>query len=383
MPRRVKKFVCVGVAALAAAAVACHADIDPLSGIDFVTIGDGDNPNYLGAGLNTGHGQVNYEYRMGRTEVPLSLWVEFMNACFDRPVNDRIPHVYTPTQWSPGFATPNTPGGIRWSVPAGREMFPVGGVDWRTCAILTNWLHNNKSLDRSAFLTGAYEVGTFGYFGETDGFTDQITRSPGARYWIPSLDEWMKSAHWDPTKVNTDGTTGGYWLYSNSSDTPFVYGPPGVRVSVGPFQQPIPDPNGQFATSNAVWTSTYFPTLDPFAVPLGAYPDTQSPWGLLDVSGGVGEWTEHTFQLDGDIFPRGRVADGLGWTRGSVNTDRVGVPGGGGPPNFPNFDIGLRIAAVVPSPSTGLFGVAAFLWAHTHRRRRNHAEKPCSNGSRV
>jgi hypothetical protein len=241
MPRRVKKFVCVGVAALAAAAVACHADIDPLSGIDFVTIGDGDNPNYLGAGLNTGHGQVNYEYRMGRTEVPLSLWVEFMNACFDRPVNDRIPHVYTPTQWSPGFATPNTPGGIRWSVPAGREMFPVGGVDWRTCAILTNWLHNNKSLDRSAFLTGAYEVGTFGYFGETDGFTDQITRSPGARYWIPSLDEWMKSAHWDPTKVNTDGTTGGYWLYSNSSDTPFVYGPPGVLVR---FSNPFPTPTG-------------------------------------------------------------------------------------------------------------------------------------------
>jgi hypothetical protein len=38
-------------------------------------------------------------------------------------------------------------------------------------AMYCNWLHNNQSTDRQAFLNGAYDVSTFGYSGTV--FTDQ------------------------------------------------------------------------------------------------------------------------------------------------------------------------------------------------------------------
>jgi hypothetical protein len=69
------------------------AQVDPLSGIDFVTIGDPGNPNWTGGGFyNNNHGRVDYEYRIGRFEVTTAQWVQFMNAATDRPSNDRIPH---------------------------------------------------------------------------------------------------------------------------------------------------------------------------------------------------------------------------------------------------------------------------------------------------
>lgn len=83
-----------------------------------------------------------------------------------------------------------------------------------------------------------------------------------------------QAAHYDPNKVNTDGSVGGWWQYSNSSDDPYIDGPPGT------------------GTANSGWNSTTNPGLSPFNVPLGAYPGVQSPWGLLDVGGGTTEWTE-------------------------------------------------------------------------------------------
>ncbi len=39
-------------------------------------------------------------------------------------------------------------------------------------------------LARAVFLTGAYDVSTFGF--APDGFSDQVSHSPGARFWIPT-----------------------------------------------------------------------------------------------------------------------------------------------------------------------------------------------------
>jgi len=101
----------------------------------------------------------------------------------------------------------------------GNEMIPVGDISWRMAAIYANWLHNDKSTARSAFLNGAYDVSTFGYI-NGDVATDQAAHHPSARYWIPTLDEMIKASHHDLSKPNLDGTTGGYWLYSNGSNQP-------------------------------------------------------------------------------------------------------------------------------------------------------------------
>ncbi len=340
----------LGTCALAAVAAA---QPDP-SGIEFVTVGDPGNPAWTGGGFNNGRGAVDYQFRIGKFEVTTAQWAEFMNAALDRPSTDRIPHVFAPTQWGAVGATPQNPGGQRFTVPAGREMIPTGGVNWRTSAIFCNWLHNGKGTSRESFLSGAYDVSTFGHFGGVT-FTDQLTRSPGARYYIPSLDEWMKAAHWSPDR-NGPGQ-GGWYLYSNSSDSPFRYGPPGVLI------------NGQPATANASWSDFGFPGHNPFNVPLGAYTGVVSPWGLMDVAGATSEWTEEWFRFPDEQFPRYRTFEGSAWDFGTNGLpDQVLYYRGSEFPSFSGYDMGFRVAASIPAPSG--FVILGVVSAWVARRRR-------------
>jgi formylglycine-generating enzyme required for sulfatase activity len=332
-------------------AVPAHADVDPLSGIDFVTIGavgnqpwTGANPPILGD-MALGRGRVDYEYRIGRFEVTTAQWVEFMSAAFDRPVADRIPWLnpQPPSFWGGAGAAPNTPGGRRWTVAPGQEMRPVGNISWRAAAIYCNWLHNGKSLDRSAFLNGAYDVSTFGG-GEFE-FTDQLTHHPDARYWIPTWNEWLKAAHYDPNKVNPDGSIGGWWLYSNGTDTPLVAGPPGVGEA-----------NYGFVNGTQ------------FSILLGAYPQTQSPWGLLDVAGATTEWTEGV--LFGSGQTRARVFEGSFWASspGFSIGDAVYASTGSDGPTIDTFQFGVRVATAVPAPSS--VGILVGFYVFIAPRRR-------------
>lgn len=349
---------CVSTA-LFVAHSAAFADIDPLSGIDFVTVGAVNNPGWTGMlpiDDTVGRGSVGYEYRIGKYEVTTAQWTEFFNAAFDRPVGDSIPFVRSPSTWGAQGATPQNPGGRRWIVPVGNEMRGVGGINWRTTAIFCNWLHNGKANNREAFMSGAYDVSTFGA-GENGTFTDQLVRSPGAQYFLPSFDEWLKAAHYDPNKVNGDGSLGGWWRYADMSDDPLVYGPPGVMV------------NGQLAQANAAWDGADFPGFDPFLVPLGSYL-TQSPWGLFDTAGMTSEWLEDAF-IDPSIGPRSRLFDGTSWltpeSQGLTFDAASGLSGAS--PSLLYFGMGFRIAAVVPAPSSGGVVVGACLVWATRRRR--------------
>jgi hypothetical protein len=347
-----------------------RAEVDPATGIDFVTITAPGNPNWTGSSLyNNNRGRVDYEYRIGRFEVTTAQWAEFINAAMDRPSTDRIPHVGVPVRWGAQGTTPTNPGGRRFVVPAGREMFAAGGISWRTAAIYCNWLHNGKGTNRDAFLTGAYDVSTFTFFNGGSTFTDQLTRSSGARYWIPSLDEWMKAAHYDPNKPNSDGSVGGWWQYSTTSDARPAYGPPGQRVrTVFPLG---PDPNGPLAMVNAGWDDFDFAGFDPYAIALGSYAVT-SPWGLYDAAGATAEWTEAYFQVTGEMFPRDRLAEGNDWGFGLGNSDLVRSTGGSADPALQSETFGLRVATNVPSPGLGSLGVAVLAVSLCRRRRHDH-----------
>jgi formylglycine-generating enzyme required for sulfatase activity len=353
----------IGSLLVVGACPAVHADIDPLSGIDFVTVGNVGNAPWAGDGTPgdraVGRGQVNYEYKIGRFEVNTAQWVEFMNAVYDRPVGDAIPHAQITGLWGAASTTPvntSNPAARRWTTPAGSEMRAVGGISWRTAAIYANWLCNGKALNREAFLNGAYDVSTFGFqtipFGQR--FTDQFAHTPGAAYYIPTWDEWLKAAHYDPQKQNSEGSVGGWWNYSNASDQPWVGGPPGSIV------------NGQLATANFGFGGSGQP--NPFIIPLGAYPGT-SPWGLFDIAGGTSEWTEEVVE-DAIFGFRSRGYDGSQWNSspGYSIADRINSNGGTNYPQDPDFHIGLRIAMTVPTPST-LALLGAGLWPASRRRR--------------
>jgi len=325
-----------------------------------VTIGAAGNAPWAGTTPPTpgdravGRGSVPYEFRIGRMEVTTAQWAEFVNAALDRPASDRLPHVSAPARWGAVPALPQN-GGQRFSVPGGNELRAAGGISWRMAAMYCNWMHNDKSSGRSAFLSGIYDVSTFGF---TPGgrFLDQLTRSPGAKFWIPSGDEWIKAAHYDPNRSGQGQE--GWWRYSTTSDAAPAYGPPGVAVL------------GSFAQANAGWRSTDYPSLDPFAVPLGAYPGVQSPWGLLDAAGATGEWTEEASYVPGDQFPIDRLYEGNRWASTLFPTsDFVGIPGGRDFPSLTIYDLGFRVAALVPSPSACWIG-AGLCWFSMKRRRR-------------
>jgi hypothetical protein len=330
--------------ALLLLSVPAHAQGD---GYDWVTIGAANNAAYDGPdpfNLVTGRGSVSYDYRLSRTEVTTQQWLDFFNTFSARA--DAPPTLISPILWGaerdPSYTGPGTRYRLRNVPNAG--MIPVGGVDWRTCAELCNWLCNNKSSSLSAIANGAYDTSTFG-IDASGNWTDQLAHNPNARYWIPTLDEGMKAVHYDPNR-NGPGQ-GGYWMYPNSSDTSPVYGPPGI---------------GQ---ANAGFT---LPGNAQYEIPLGAYPNSLSPWGLLDTAGGTSEWMESVRTVNGRDY---RFLDGSQYGTVSGNSlDLVNLVGDNTPYTM-SPGIGFRIATAVPSPAGLLTIVLGAAICSARRSRRN------------
>ncbi|MBL0922675.1 MAG: SUMF1/EgtB/PvdO family nonheme iron enzyme, partial [Phycisphaerales bacterium] len=221
-------------------------------------------------------------------------------------------------------------------------------ASWRMAARFANWLHNDQADAAWAFETGAYDTSTFGTTQNEHGInvlTDQQQRSEGARFFIPTADEWKKAGFYDPNRYGEED--GGWWLYPTTSDTaPYAAAPEfGGETNGGPF------PPGQIRP------------LD-----VGSYPHVQSPWGLLDVSGGAHEWME---DFQNPAVPSSRLAGGTSIYFPSPTEvgDHLTVLGGLSPADL----TGIRLASVIPSPSP--IAVLAVGFSCLFRRHR-HEEVP-------
>ena len=272
---------CAQVSAQPVALPGSHADeptrlpVDAGAGIEWIIIDDVDNPPVtLSPGWTwpvVGRGSVPYVYRIGKYEVTTAQWLEFLNTF--GPQGDEFRWFARPEWWGADVDFTYNGPGVRYvllDLP-GAEMMPVFGIVWHDAARFCNWLHNDKSSDPISLESGAYDTSTFGY--EPDGwtFTDQVTRSEGARFWIPSWDEWLKAAHYDPQARR--------WYKWPTRDGRF----------------PVTGLPGAGDTSAGVQGCEDIIPYCPYFIPLGAYEST-SPWGLYDVSGGTREWTEETIE---------------------------------------------------------------------------------------
>lgn len=330
---------------LSPTAQASGAQLTTSHGIEFVTVDVHNNPAFTDPAYEGfpvyGHGSVAEPFRIGRYEVTTAQWTAFYNAwSYVSATQGSVPFVQIPGGGNWGAVSAGNPygAGQGWAVPAGNEMRPVGNISWRTAAIYCNWLCNGQALTRDAFMNGAYDVNTFGYVNAT--FTDQFVHNPGAQYFIPTLDQWMVAAHYDPNRFGVGQP--GYWLWANARDTATPMGPPGVGEANWGF----------FDGQNLI--------------PLGAYPFVQSPWGLLDTAGATSEWLEDVRQLT--TGERYRFLDGSGWYGMNVK-DMLGGWGADFPSFSPN-NYGFRIASAVPSPIGAMLAgpLALFL-----RRRRTNS----------
>jgi len=306
----------------------------PSYGLDFVTIGAPGNrapiPSEVPTRPEFSYGSVGHVYRLSRTEITVTQWLEFVEAY--------APYAADPTD--PALLGRNISrgaGGTYQSHP-GTERFPAE-MNWRYAARYANWLHNGKSLDPEAFESGAYDTSTFG-MDPSGHITDQRAHSPGAKFWIPTLDEWIKGGYYDPNRYGPGSE--GYWSMPASKNELLISG--------------YPEEGGE--TSADILNLPF-----PVGLDVGSYPHVPSPWGLLDYSGGENEWTETSAVLIG-------IDTGLRYLRG---------PGFGGSRAFDLLDgpmafqsptsasTGLRIASI-PSPGGASAAVLGVLTIHRRRR---------------
>ncbi len=300
-----------------------------------------------------GRGRVDYVYRISKLEITTRQWMEFANTFTAQP---SLPADFAyPSYWGAETVGAVTlPNGTRRftyglkQVPgvADTGMAPVAGISWREAAMYCNWLHNNKSSDVSALMSGAYDVSTFGQNGPY--FTDQLVRSPGAKFWIPDWNEFLKASYYDPNKFG-DGVEG-WWDYPTTSDVAPIPGLPGVGQTMAGV--PNPPTGGEFDMN--------------WLIPLGAYADVTSPWGLLDVVGGGEEWFEDARPTGGSPIFRLRNETHV-MSAGAIPSIHFSL--GGGPPLGGAYGT-LRIASSVPAsgPATAM---ALALYAASCRRKRH------------
>lgn len=263
-------------------------------------------------------GAVNYQYRMATTETTVGQWFEFVQAYapyFDLGPGGIAPPEFTSFSINYGFD------GL-YVVP-GRSLNRAADMSWEYAARYVNWLHNGKSLGQWAFESGVYDTATF-TFNDDGTANHETTRAPGARYWIPTIDEWVKAAFYDPDRYGPGQD--GYWLFPNGSNEP----------SVGGL---LPGDGGQ---SNAGWLWEH--VLD-----VGSFPDVHSPFGLLDLTGGVSELLSWTPTHRGSIAARGAPFS-YEDSGSPFSPDRLEF-------NFStyidmgNWLVGLRLASAMPCPA--------------------------------
>lgn len=328
-----------------AATPALAQGVPPDYGHDFVTIGAPGNRHVTPAEAPRWDfdrfgpfGGVDYEFRITRTEVTNTQYLEFLDAYTKIP--GRASGFWAAGRGIllEGFDPHGNPIFQIWP---GAEQAPAD-PSWDFAARYVNWLHNDKGSQLEDFETGAYDMSTFRTDPTTGMRTDQLERSPGSRYFIPNLDEWTKAAHYDPNKHGPGQE--GYWYHPGGSDGVLVSGRPGdPGAQTGAGEDPSPYPH-------------YFPA--------GSFPDTDGPWGLLDTSGGASEWTETVLIPDSigrERYVRGSSTSPAGFY---VFEDRIddGRLAFGRPHGF-------RVASVVPAPGGGVVALLATGVLCLRRRR--------------
>lgn len=257
-------------------------------------------------------GAVQYEFRISRTEVTTSQWFEFVEAYAPfrsgQPNDSRFTGTY-----------------IGWDSSQQRyshsQQSSNWAIDpsWENAARMCNWLHNGRINAPWAFESGAYDTSTFTI--NPDGSANhQMSRTPGAQFWIPSYDELVKAIFYDPDRHGQGQD--GYWLYPNRSDSPPISG--------------LPQNGG---TTNA---GLFLPFAN-----VGMYPNSASAWGVLDGSGSESEFTETVF----DPFNRSRIRIGSRNSTPANFVEFVDRLDWTGSASLPSETRGFRVATVVPAPS--------------------------------
>jgi formylglycine-generating enzyme required for sulfatase activity len=202
---------------------------------------------------------------------------------------------------------------------------------------MANWLHNGQGSGDTEI--GAYTIGTGGWD------TVYLERNAGARWALPSEDEWHKAAHYDPD-------TETYREYPNGKDTidepTDQTTPRELNFGASPYWAPDGPLDRHYFTAMGETTG-------------------YSAYGVFDMGGNVREWTDSLVPpgQGGDRITRGGTYDSaLSYLARAGGTSRDPYSEGSG--------YGMRLVCLVPEPATVallLLGFVACLLRVNKNRR--------------
>ena len=312
-----------------------------------VPIGNIDNVNDPA----TGYGSVTYAYNIGTTEVTNAQYVAFLNAV---AASDPF-GLYNPsmaTESPAGIVRAGSSGNYTYAVKPNPRTVPytygnkpVVYVGWGDAARFANWLNNGQPTGVEG--SGTTETGAYTLNGAvTNEALLAVTRNTGATWFIPTHDEWYKTAYYDPSTAN-------YYSFATGSSTVPNHNPPSSDTG-----------NSANYFDDTYTTGNYnYPLTD-----AGAYTLSHSPYGTFDQNGNVFEWNETA------LFGRSRGVCGGSWAFGPI--DMQASSNNNNEPTVEYSDFGFRVAAIaVPEPSTIAILVIGTL-CFTPRRRRPLSHNP-------
>ena len=291
-------------------------------------------------------GAVDYRYGLGQLEVTVAQWVTFLNTV--DPTGRDPHHLYESSESSSSWPKY---GQIDYSsaLGTGRHYMvaspewadkPYGFANFLRVARFVNSLYNGQILAKTVSSAGAFEYVSYrvrlsrrterGMYNLAGNRVRGAKRAHRSGFVVPSQDEWIKSAYYDPN----GGGTHSYWKYPTNAGT-FGAGqadgpnPSTLNPSTGDITNAAKQPLATYRAAEVVptWCPPAFSaeacdSVNPFGIPAGGYAKafqgslssvgqalTTSPWGTLDQGGNAVEWTDTITKS-----PTGK-SDGRVWRR--------------------------------------------------------------------
>lgn len=294
----------------------------PLVTIDTVTVGDSGNRSD-----SSGYGAVNDVFALGKYEVTIGQYTVFLNAVASVTAEAHLADLWHPKMSSDprisGISRAGSGTAIDPYIYAGlgNTNRPISYLSWIDAARFANWMHNGATIGASTE-TGAYTLN-----GTNTGI---ILRNPGAKWWIPSEDEWYKAAYY-----KGGGAKAGYWDYPTQSDK-----------APGNFVGSATNQANYWIGVFSVTQSASYPSSTSLSE-VGAFAGSMSAYGTYDQGGNLLEWNDAVI---GGVSRGLRGGDWNGNELGLQSTTRG--DGGTAAPTYEDDDIGFRLAAVPASSIT-------------------------------
>jgi len=324
--------------------------------VDYGMVGVGDAGN--SAYEPTGYGAVGYNYQMGKYDVTIQQYTDFLNAvAASKDTDVGLYHSSMGTDLNvAGILRTDDGNSYIYSVidNAGSSANrPVTYVSWLDAARFANWMSNGQPVGSPG--AGTTENGAYNLALPISAVTrNAINPNTGAAplFLIPTRDEWYKAAFYSPD-YNGSGLPG-YYKYAMQSDAN-----PGNDIGGDPNQANLYV--GTFATTG----SNIFSDSENYLTDVGAYVNSASYYGTFDQNGNVYQWNE-----DGSSGTQRGLIGGFwfGGPSSAANTSMITQI-----VTYEGNDVGFRLAGPIPEPGSAALlgmGVAALLATRRSRRPR-------------